>query len=214
VPSPLDTVLDVSISLPGRVVVFDYGEVISFSQSDEDRQRLVAAAGVPADGFWAAYGAERDDLDQGLISTTEYWLRIGRACGVEWDLPKAQVLWSLDFRAWTSADPAVVRVVADLRDGGTRVALLSNAAPDYGAAFRFSPMGQLFEQAFVSGELLLLKPDPAIYRHAAAALGVDPSTMVFIDNREANVRGAESIGVTGHVYTDPASLRTFLESLT
>jgi putative hydrolase of the HAD superfamily len=203
----------VSISLPGRVVVFDYGEVISFSQSEEDRARLVAAAGVPAADLWSAYGTHRDDLDQGLISTTEYWQRIGRACGVEWDVPMAQVLWTLDFRSWTSADPEVVRIIADLHAGGTRVALLSNAAPDYGSAFRSSPVGALLEQAFVSGELLLLKPDPAIYRHAAAALGVDPVEMVFIDNREVNVRGAESIGVTGHVYTDPASLRAFLDCL-
>lgn len=210
----LATVLPVSISLPGRAVVFDYGEVISFSQSEEDRARLVAAAGVPAEDFWRAYDADRDRLDQGLITTTEYWLGIGAANGLEWDVPQAQLMWTLDFRGWTSADPEVVRVIADLVAGGTRVALLSNAAADYGAPFRFSPMGALFERIVVSGELLLLKPDPAIYRHTAEALDLDPTSLVFIDNREVNVRGAESIGITGHVYTDPASLRAFLESLT
>ena len=202
-----------SISLPGRVVVFDYGEVISRSPSDEDRARIVAAAGVPAEDLWRAYDADRDRLDQGLISTTEYWLGIGAACGREWDLPMAQLLWTLDFRGWTTVEPEVVRVLTDLVAGGTRIALLSNAAPDYGSPFRFSPIGALFEQAFVSGELLLLKPDPAIYRHAARSLGVDPVSVVFIDNRAVNVRGAESIGITGHVYTDPVSLRGFLESL-
>jgi putative hydrolase of the HAD superfamily len=203
----------VSISLPGRAVVFDYGEVISFSPSEEDRQRMVDAAGVPAEDLWRAYQADRDRLDEGLLSTTDYWLGIGAACGVEWDVPQAQRMWALDFRGWTSADPEVVRVIADLAAGGTRLALLSNAAPDYGGAFRFSPVGALFEHVFVSGELLLLKPDPAIYRHAAETLGTDARNLVFVDNREVNVRGAESIGITGHVYTDPASLRAFLESL-
>lgn len=202
-----------SISLPGRAVVFDYGEVISFSQSAEDRGRLVAAAGTSDEDFRRAYDADRDRLDQGLVTTAEYWLGIGRALGQTWDLPMAQRMWSLDFRAWTSADPEVVRVITDLVDGDTRVALLSNAAPDYGSAFRFSPMGALFEQIFVSGELLLLKPDPAIYRYAADTLGLPPEQLVFIDNRAINVQGAESIGVTGHVYTDPTSLRRFLESL-
>lgn len=202
-----------SISLPHRTVVFDYGEVISYSQSAEDRARLVAASGGTADDFRRAYDADRDRLDQGLITTTEYWLGIGRALGFAWDVPQAQRMWSLDFRAWTTADPEVVRVVADLKAGGTRVALLSNAAEDYGSPFRYSPMGALFEQVFVSGELRLLKPDPAIYRHAADALGVAPRDLVFVDNRESNVRGAESIGVTGHVYTDPVSLRAFLEAL-
>ena len=202
-----------SISLPGRVVVFDYGEVISFSQSEEDRARMAEAAGVPVEDLFRAYDADRDALDQGLISTTEYWLGIGTTLGLDWDVPQAQRMWALDFRAWTTADPEVVRVLTDLTAGGTRIALLSNAHADYGSAFRFSPMGALFEQIFVSGELLLLKPDPAIYRHAAEALDLPPEDLVFIDNREPNVRGAESIGVTGHVYTDPASLRAFLDSL-
>jgi putative hydrolase of the HAD superfamily len=204
----------VSISLPGRAVVFDYGEVISFTPSPEDRARMVEAAGVPPDDLWRAYDAERDRLDRGVLSTTDYWLGIGRACGVEWDVAQAQRMWALDFRGWTSADPEVVRVLTDLHAGGTRLALLSNAHPDYGGAFRFSPVGALFEQVFVSGELLLLKPDEAIYRHAAEVLALPPEQLVFIDNRERNVRGAESIGITGHVYTDPGSLRAFLESLT
>ena len=199
--------------MPGRVVVFDFGEVISFSPSGEDRAAMVAAAGVPAEDFWAAYQADRDRLDQGLISTTEYWAGIGAACGADWDLPMLQRLWALDIRGWTTADPGVVGLIRELADGGTRVALLSNAAADYGGLFRFSPLGALFERVFVSGELLLLKPDPAIYRYAAEALSLPPEDLVFIDNREPNVRGAESIGITGHVYTDPARLRRFLESL-
>ncbi|RIX31420.1 HAD family hydrolase [Amnibacterium setariae] len=202
-----------ALSLSPRAVVFDYGEVISYTPSDEDRAAMVAEAGVEAEPFWRAYHADRDRLDEGVLSTTDYWLGIGAACGQRWDVPKAQRLWALDFRSWTTADPEVVRVLVDLRDGGTRLALLSNAHPDYGGPFRFSPVGALFEQIVVSGELLLLKPDPAIFRAAADALSLDPADLVFIDNREANVRGAQSIGITGHVYTDPASLRAFLESL-
>lgn len=203
-----------SISLPGRVVVFDYGEVISAAPSAADRDRMVAAADVPADRFWAAYQDDRDRLDQGVLTVTDYWLGIGRACGQVWDLPMVQRMWTLDFRGWTSVNPDVMRVLTDLADGGTRLALLSNAAPDYGSAFRFSPMGALFEQVFVSGELRLVKPDPAIYRHVAEALGADPGQLVFVDNRADNVRGAESVGITGHVFTDAAALRAFFASLT
>ena len=37
-----------SISIPGRVIVFDYGEVISRPQSDADRLAILAAAGIDA----------------------------------------------------------------------------------------------------------------------------------------------------------------------
>jgi putative hydrolase of the HAD superfamily len=203
----------VSISLPGRVVVLDYGEVISVAQSAEDRARLVEAAGAPAGDFWTAYQAQRDRLDEGVLSTTDYWHGIGAALGQRWDLPMAQRMWALDIRSWTSAEPDVVRLLVELAEGGTRLALLSNAAADYGSTFRFSPIGALFERVFVSGELLLLKPDPAIYRHVADSLAVHPTDLVFVDNKEVNVRGAESIGVTGHVFTTAADLRAFLESL-
>ena len=209
----MGSVLVVTIALPGRVVVFDYGEVISTSPSPGDRAELERLAGVPADEFWAAYQAHRDRYDGGEVTSREYWAAIGADCGQDWDLATVQRLWAADLRGWTSADPEVVAVIADLAAGGTRLAVLSNAAAEYGGPLRFSPMSASFERVFVSGELRMLKPDPAIYRRAAEELGADPRELVFIDNREVNVQGAESIGITGHVFTSAAGLRSFLEAL-
>ncbi|MBC8058675.1 MAG: HAD-IA family hydrolase [Rhizobiales bacterium] len=103
--------------------------------------------------------------------------------------------------------------LAELHAGGTRVALLSNAGFDFGDAFRRAPFARYFEQVFVSAELGMIKPDPEIYRHVARELGIDPTEMVFIDNKKVNVDGAESIGITGHVFTGVGDLRTFLTEL-
>jgi putative hydrolase of the HAD superfamily len=203
----------VAIRIADRVVVFDYGEVISLSQSATDRTALERIADVPADRFWAAYQADRDRLDGGEISTAEYWSRVGTACGQQWDDVRLQALWCADIRSWVSTDPGVSALLGELHAGGTRLALLSNAAADYGGLFRFSPVSRFFEQVFVSGELRLLKPDPAIYRHVAAALGIAPTAMVFVDNRKVNVEGAQSLGVTGHVFTGADGLRAFLLDL-
>lgn len=201
------------ISLPGRLILFDYGDVISESQSPADTAALVAEAGVDAEPFWQAYNAERNALDHGLISSRDYWVAIGRRCDRDWDEPRLQRLWSLDIRSWVSANPEVVQILDDLRAGGTRMALLSNAAAEYGGLFRFSPLARCFEQVFVSGEMGLLKPDPAIYLRVADDLGVAPQRIAFVDNREANVRGAMSIGMGGHVFTGATELRSYLEAL-
>jgi putative hydrolase of the HAD superfamily len=206
-------VLVVTIALPGRVVVFDYGEVISISPSREDRAVLETIAGVAPEVFWPAYDAHRDEFDGGTLSSRDYWAGIGAACGRSWDLATIQRLWAADVRGWTSAEPGVIAVIEELAEGGTRLALLSNAAEEYGGLFRFSPLAPVFEQVFVSGELKLLKPDPRIYRHVAEQLAVDPADIVFIDNREANVRGAASIGIAGHVFTTAEGLRGFLTAL-
>lgn len=202
-----------SISIPGRVVVFDYGEVISMSQSQHDRLALLGAASAEADDFWPVYWRHRDELDHGRIRVVEYWKRVAADLGVEWDLTTIQRLWAIDFRSWISVEPGTVDVLRDLAEGGTRMALLSNAGFDFGDAFRNAPFATLFERVFVSAEMGLLKPDPAIYTHVAAELGITGEQMVFVDNKAVNVEGAESIGATGHHFTSVAGLRSFLESL-
>ena len=201
------------ISLPGRTVIFDYGEVISLSQSPADRETIRSLAGVDAGPFWGAYFAHRDGLDQGSDGAAAYWRAIAAEVGAEWDDARVHELWAADFRSWLTINPATIEVLADLRAGGTRLALLSNAGPDFGSYFRHGPLGDLFVACYVSGELNLLKPHPEIYQHVLGDLGVSAADAVFIDNREANVRGAEAVGITGHVFTDPDELRAFLMSL-
>jgi putative hydrolase of the HAD superfamily len=211
-------VIRTPLSLTGRTVIFDYGEVISLAQSAADRAAIEALADV-AEGdsaagqrFWAAYDAHRDELDQGS-GAAAYWRAIADDTGARWDRARVHELWTADFRSWLSVNPATVDVLADLQAGRTPLALLSNAGPDYGSYFRHGPLGDLFAACYVSGELGLLKPDPEIYRHVLRDLGIAPADAVFIDNRAANVAGAESLGITGHVFTGADGLRKFLASL-
>jgi putative hydrolase of the HAD superfamily len=201
------------ICLPGRTVIFDYGEVISLSQSAADREVIRSLAGVAAEPFWAAYFAHRDGLDQGQAGVCAYWRAIAKEVGASWDNARIHELWAADFRSWLTVNTGTVEVLDDLKAGGTRLALLSNAGPDYGSYFRHGPLGDYFDACYVSGELNLLKPHQEIYHHVLADLGITAADAVFVDNRESNVRGAEKLGITGHVFTDPASLRAFLSSL-
>lgn len=202
-----------ALRIPDRVVVFDYGDVISAAQSEADTRAILALAEADPVDFWPAYWRHRDDLDHGVISAAEYWRRIGADLGTEFRLARQQQLWVADFRSWMSADAGTVDLIGELHAGGTRLALLSNAGFDFGDPLRRSPLGALFERVFVSSEMGLIKPDAAIYLAVARELGVDPAAMVFIDNKAVNVDAARALGVTGHVFTGSSGLRTFLEGL-
>ena len=202
-----------SLNIKGRVIVFDYGEVLSMSQSDHDKLGILGTAGAEAATFWPAYWKHRDGLDQGTITIPEYWARVGADLGLAFSPAQVQRLWAIDFRSWISVEPGSIDILADLNAGGTRVALLSNAGFDFGDPFRRAPFARYFEKIYVSAELGMIKPDPEIYRHVARDLGIEPSELVFIDNKKVNVEGAESIGVTGHVFTGVGVLRAFLASL-
>ena len=202
-----------NIRIPDRVIVFDYGEVISVSQSEADRAALVEISGLEPGLFWQLYDRYREDLDEGVTLPREYWNLIARDAGVEWSPATLQQLWAADIRSWISVEPGTVQLLAELHAGGTRVALLSNAGFDFSDPFRHSPMAAYFEAMFVSAELGLIKPDPEIYRVTARELGITLEQMVFIDNKKINVDAAVALGVTGHVFTTVAELRAFLESL-
>lgn len=205
------------ISLPGRTVIFDYGEVITVTPSPDDRAVIASLAGVAGEDeakFWNSYFAHRGPLDQGTGGGVRgYWESIAADIGADWDDARLHALWAADFRSWLSVNPGTIEVLSALKAGGTRMALLSNAGADFGSIMRHGPLSDYFEVFFISGELRLIKPDPAIYAHSLRELGISGADAVFIDNKEENVRGAETLGIAGHVFTSPERLRAFLESL-
>jgi putative hydrolase of the HAD superfamily len=203
----------VSITIPDRVVVFDYGEVISLSPSAADQAVILSVAGCDAEPFWASYWAHREGLDKGTISVVEYWALVAADLGVTWRASTVHELWVADFRSWWSVESRTIDLIEELHQGGTRLAILSNAGFDFAGPFRFSPMGQFFERVFVSAEMDAVKPDPAIYSEVAGELGIPLDRMVFVDNKSENTDAAAALGVTTHHFTGPEGLDAFLRSL-
>lgn len=65
---------------------------------------------------------------------------------------------------------------------------------------------RLFRDAVVSGEVGLIKPDPAIYDVAIERFDIVPENTLFIDDRPENIAAAEAKKIRGHHYRDPALL--------
>lgn len=199
-----------SISIRDKTVIFDYGEVISLTPSEADRQALVSLSGADPELFWEAYWDRRNDLDQGLITPDQYWNEIGSAVGALWQPTLIHQLWSSDFRSWLTLNPETLQVLHELKTGGTRMALLSNAGTDFSSFFRHGSLGALFDRVVVSGELKIVKPDAAIFTHALRELDISAEQAIFIDNRTENVLGAQQVGLSGHIFTSVDKLRKYL----
>ncbi len=202
-----------SLSIPDRVVVFDYGEVISRAPSEADKAVVLSIADAPAEAFWQSYWRHREALDQGTVSIPEYWAAVAADLGTSWGPGTVHALWVADFRSWWSVEPGTLDVIARLSEGGTRLAILSNAGFDFSSPFRRSPMASFFERIFVSAEMDAVKPDPAIYSEVAAELGIPLERMIFVDNKSENTDSAAALGITVHHYTGPQGLLAFFEEL-
>ena len=107
--------------------------------------------------------------------------------------------------------PAMYELIRDLRARGVRTALLSNSWGPTGYPRHDFP--ELFDVVVISGEVGMRKPEPRIFRHAAALLDLEPEHCVFVDDVEANVNAAISCGMTGVHHTEPALTRQRLTEL-
>ena len=56
-----------------------------------------------------------------------------------------------------------------------------------------------------------VKPEPAAFDWCIRILGVEPARILFVDDREENVRAARACGMQGHLFTDAATLAQQLD---
>jgi HAD superfamily hydrolase (TIGR01509 family) len=69
----------------------------------------------------------------------------------------------------------------------------------------------LFDHLCFSGELKVAKPDPAIFHVCLKALGVPAPQTLFIDDIEANIAAARSVGIRGIVFHSAQDLEVDLK---
>jgi putative hydrolase of the HAD superfamily len=97
-------------------------------------------------------------------------------------------------------------VVRRLRKAGYHLVAISNRDGDLRPVLEAHGLGPYFAFALSGGRAGVYKPDPEIYRIALKALGVAPAaTLVIGDSYEADIAGAEQLGITG-VLVDPLGL--------
>lgn len=100
-----------------------------------------------------------------------------------------------------------------LRDAGHPIHAITNwSAETWPAGVRAHPrLGEVFGTVIVSGEVGMLKPDPAIFRLFCARAGLAAQDCLFIDDKPENCAGAESIGMAAVHFTSPAALEADLQ---
>lgn len=123
--------------------------------------------------------------------------------------------WSERFGETISGPvPGVHAIVDELHARGVPLYAITNFSADFWPPFvaRERDFFARFEDIVVSGEVKLLKPDPAIYFLALRRFGLRPDEALFVDDRAINVEGARAVGMAAHLFVDAADLRARLEA--
>jgi HAD superfamily hydrolase (TIGR01509 family) len=111
-----------------------------------------------------------------------------------------------------------IRLLEDLAAGGVHLFLLSNMPEStFNILVKRHAFFAHFRHLVISGKILLLKPEAAIYKHLVEVTGIVPAESVFIDDLTRNVTAARESGLHAIQFTTPeacrAGLRTYLPHL-
>jgi putative hydrolase of the HAD superfamily len=102
------------------------------------------------------------------------------------------LLGAIRFRAF----PEVPDALARLRDGGARLAVVSNWDVSLHDVLERTGVRPLVDAVVVSAELGVAKPDPAIFHAALQRLGASADGAVHVgDSLEHDVAGARAAGI-------------------
>jgi putative hydrolase of the HAD superfamily len=106
-----------------------------------------------------------------------------------------------------------IRILDDLAAAGVHLYLLSNMPV---STFEYlSKRDRLFDRfrhRVISGAILLVKPEPAIYKHLVAETGIVPAESVFIDDVLKNVLAARECGLHAIQFRGPDQCRAELRA--
>ncbi|MEV2193024.1 HAD family phosphatase [Streptomyces phaeochromogenes] len=184
-----------------HIVLFDLFGVIARHQRPGALAKMAARCHAPTEAFTTAYWACRPPYDAGQQSAPEYWTAVLRSLSVDADADTIEELRLADIDSWSRVDNRMVAYAQSLRTD-TEVALLSNIPSDHADAFLAAqPWLHTLDHVAFSGKIKTAKPAPAAFHHCVIAMRAAPADFLFVDDREENVRGAQAMGMNGHVFT-------------
>jgi putative hydrolase of the HAD superfamily len=193
-----------------RAVVFDYGMVLTGPPNPEAHATLLRITGLPLEKFEALYWADRHAYDEGRYTGLEFWQRLMHGAQLI-DDPAGTMVQELndwDARMWTTENPEMLAWQAALKQRGLLTAILSNMGDNVLANMkrRFDWLPR-FDVLVWSFQLLMAKPDPAIYRHVLEQLGTSAEETLFLDDKLVNIEAARALGIQAIQFSTVAKLR-------
>jgi epoxide hydrolase-like predicted phosphatase len=195
-----------------EAVIFDLGGVLLRTADFSPRNQLAACLNMSRyelENF--IFGGESGERAQrGEITVQEHWENLQRQINYSSQDFKAL----LDkFFAQDALDQELMGYVRWLHKT-YKTGLLSNAWDDLRQVIAEKwHFEDAFDAIIISAEVKLAKPDPRIFQLALDRLEVEADQVIFVDDFERNVEGANALGMHGIQFQTPQQMRFELDRL-
>jgi len=158
--------------------------------------------------IFQGYGGDWSEFDRGRLDAPTLAARIARRTDLSVDESR-QIIDAVPLELQPSHD--MTALLHALAARGHVLHYLSNMPAAYADHLERSfDMFGLFRCGVFSARVGLVKPEPAIFDHAARSFGVPPQEMLFIDDVVDNVEAARRAGWQGLWFEDAPQCRQSL----
>lgn len=181
-----------------KVIIFDFFDVFR----TDGYKAWLKQRGLPREGILKTAS---EQSDRGEITAQDFYAQIAEHVGEDPSTIERQMEDGIEF------NHELVEYVKELKPS-YKIALLSNCSSEY-LRRELNKYGieDLFDDIVISGEVGLIKPEPAIFEHIMQKLGVTPEECVFTDDNPHHVAAAERLGIRSIIFESVAQLRRDLE---
>jgi epoxide hydrolase-like predicted phosphatase len=176
-----------------KAVIFDVGGVLTH-WGTEMSDDLKAEFGWDDNTYRKFHENYLIPLGKGEITETELWQQATEKLGIR----PVELEENLIGRAFSESFQSykdVLDFVEELRAEGQKLAVLSNTNDVHADITKQKKVFEPFDEVFLSQELGMRKPDPAIYEHVLGKLAIKPEEAIFVDDSSENVSAAASLGI-------------------
>lgn len=174
-------------------VIFDLGNVLLAFDETRAVKRVAARTGKTPQQIdeYARSTPHVTELALGKVTKLRFFHTVAKDLAFDGTYEEFALIWSEIF---TPIEP-MITLAESLKNRLPHLLLSNTNAIHMDYVFEHYPFLRDFDAHILSHEVGLLKPDPAIYRHAVTKYGLTAARTVFIDDISANAEAARQAGL-------------------
>lgn len=190
-----------------KLIIFDFSKVCFNDEEAPYVTEFAKKNNLPLEEFEKYYYSLAEKSEGGEILGVDVWKLIAKKYNL--DISPKEIIKEMSGKKEAYWD--VIKFASELRKN-YKVSYYTNYPKDYWAevALRFD-LKPYFDYGIVSYEVKARKPQTSGFKLLLKHYDITPEEAIFIDDKEANVKAAESIGIKGLHLTDRSKLKELLK---
>jgi epoxide hydrolase-like predicted phosphatase len=188
-----------------KAIAFDYGGVIELNEGDLI-QKIVKSLQIGKEDWHKVYYSLNYLCNTGKKS----WEEVALLTAQKLNASDAQISNMQEIikasKDTKKLNLELIEIIKDLKNKEYKIGLLSNNSLDLRKKLFDQKILNLFDAVIISAEVGYQKPQPEIFEILFKTLGVKKNEMIFIDDSERSLEGADDLGYLPILYKDNKQL--------